>query len=91
MRKLQLIALLFFLSLTAGAGETQAEGFFSRFRRNVSRSATPTRQYTQPARTYPTRNLNQGRSRLPAGRSYYQGRYYGNFNNRFYGPQYGYF
>ena len=28
---------------------------------------------------------------LPAGRSYYNGRYYGNFNNRFYGTQYGYF
>lgn len=29
--------------------------------------------------------------RLPSGRNYYQGQYYGNFNNRFYGPQYGYF
>ena len=28
---------------------------------------------------------------LPQGRSYYNGRYFGNFNNRFYGPQYGYF
>ena len=28
---------------------------------------------------------------LPAGRRYYNGRYFGNFNNRFYGPQYGYF
>lgn len=28
---------------------------------------------------------------LPLGRRYYNGRYYGNFNNRFYGPQYGYF
>ena len=28
---------------------------------------------------------------LPAGRRYYGGRYFGNFNNRFYGPQYGYF
>jgi len=28
---------------------------------------------------------------LPRGRTYYNGRYYGNFNNRFYGPQYGYF
>ncbi len=29
--------------------------------------------------------------KLPSGRNYYQGQYYGNFNNRFYGPQYGYF
>ena len=28
---------------------------------------------------------------LPYGRTYYGGRYFGNFNNRFYGPQYGYF
>lgn len=28
---------------------------------------------------------------LPYGRAYYGGRYFGNFNNRFYGPQYGYF
>jgi hypothetical protein len=28
---------------------------------------------------------------LPQGRAYYNGRYSGNFNNRFYGPQYGYF
>lgn len=30
-------------------------------------------------------------SGLPGGRRYYNGRYFGNFNNRFYGPQYGYF
>ena len=28
---------------------------------------------------------------LPTGRRYFQGRYFGNYNNRFYGPQYGYF
>jgi hypothetical protein len=28
---------------------------------------------------------------IPGGRTYYNGRYYGNYNNRFYGPQYGYF
>ena len=29
---------------------------------------------------------------LPRGRRYYNGgRYFGNFNNRYYGPQYGYF
>ncbi len=45
-----------------------------------------------PAKTFARPQSNaSSRSRLPAGRSYYQGRYYGNFNNRFYGPQYGYF
>ena len=39
------------------------------------------------ARSY--RGLPQ--SGVPAGRTYYNNRYYGNFNNRFYGPQYGYF
>ncbi len=28
---------------------------------------------------------------LPRGRRYYNGRYFGDFNNRFYSPQYGYF
>ena len=28
---------------------------------------------------------------LPRGRRYYGGRYFGSFNNRYYGPQYGYF
>ena len=28
---------------------------------------------------------------LPRGRHYYGGRYFGSFNNRYYGPQYGYF
>ncbi len=28
---------------------------------------------------------------LPRGRRYYGGRYFGSFNDRFYGPQYGYF
>lgn len=28
---------------------------------------------------------------LPRGRRYYGGRYFGSFNNRFYGPQYGNF
>ncbi len=31
------------------------------------------------------------RGGVPGGRAYYNGRYYGNYNNRFYGPQYGYF
>src|SRR4028118_338820 len=28
---------------------------------------------------------------LPRGRRYYGGRYFGSFNNRFYGPHYGFF
>ena len=47
-------------------------------------------------RTYPRgasygRGARSMRGGLPGGRSYYNGRYYGNYNNRFYGPQYGYF
>lgn len=34
---------------------------------------------------------NQPNSSLPGGWRYYRSRYFGNFNNRFYGPQYGYF
>lgn len=37
---------------------------------------------------YSSGGLNQA---LPGGRRYYGGRYFGNFNNRYYGPQYGYF
>ena len=33
----------------------------------------------------------RGPTSLPRGRAYYNNRYFGNFNNRFYGPQYGYF
>jgi hypothetical protein len=32
-----------------------------------------------------------GTTGLPRGRRYYNGRYFGSFNNRFYSPQYGYF
>lgn len=32
-----------------------------------------------------------GRPQLPRGQVYYGGRYFGGFNNRFYGPQYGNF
>jgi hypothetical protein len=32
-----------------------------------------------------------GTAGLPRGRRYYNGRYFGGFNNRFYSPQYGYF
>ena len=32
-----------------------------------------------------------GQGALPQGRRTHKGRYFGNFNNRYYGPQYGYF
>lgn len=32
-----------------------------------------------------------GRPALPRGRNYYGGRFFGSFDNRLYGPQYGYF
>ena len=32
-----------------------------------------------------------GNTGLPRGRRYFNGRYFGSFNNRFYSPQYGYF
>lgn len=37
------------------------------------------------------RGARSMRGGVPGGRTYYNGRYYGNYNNRFYGPQYGYF
>lgn len=48
-------------------------------------------------RAYPARGATGGRTDaygrpgLPRGQVYYGGRYFGSFNNRFYGPQYGYF
>ncbi len=35
--------------------------------------------------------LSPNEQGLPRGRRYYGGRYFGSFNNRYYGPQYGYF
>lgn len=95
-KQLRLLALALLLGMMAAVNEAPAEGFLGRFRKAVRVPAAPvdsypTQIYSVPMRTYPTRNLNQGRTRLPSGRTYYRGRYYGNFNNRFYGPQYGYF
>ncbi len=45
----------------------------------------------QPANAAPAYGPVQRTNGLPYGRAYYGGRYFGNFNNRFYGPQYGYF
>ena len=41
--------------------------------------------------TSSTRSNYRRPTELPKGRVYRYGRYFGNFNNRFYGPQYGYF
>ena len=62
-------------------------------------TATPTVRaddgYYYPARGQGNaamyRGSYRGGSGLPAGRRYYNGRYFGNLNNRYYGPQYGYF
>ena len=85
------IALMLVLTICL-AGQASADGFADRFRRLMGRGANPAvRSWDAPRYRYPTRNLDQQRTRLPSGRSYYQGRYYGNLGNRFYGPQYGYF
>ena len=47
--------------------------------------ADPTSRVGLPVNPY------VGPNRLPRGQVYYGGRYFGTFNNRFYGPQYGYF
>ncbi|GAA4460804.1 hypothetical protein [Novipirellula rosea] len=97
MKPLRIAALICTSLLFASAGEVQAEGLFSRLRSANQRSSMSTQGWFSPSNSrsmmgsYPTRNLNSRATRLPSGRSYYQGRYYGNFNNRFYGPQYGYF
>lgn len=48
-------------------------------------------QASQPVNNSPAYGPVQRSGGLPVGRTYYGGRYFGNFNNRFYGPQYGYF
>ncbi len=56
---------------------------------NVEAAAYTRRNRRTNARSgYSSGGMNQA---LPGGRRYYGGRYFGNFNNRYYGPQYGYF
>jgi len=88
-----LMAVLIVLGSITWSSQAEAGGFLSRLRGTMQRSPAPAQRTTVTPRSqrYPTRDLDRGRTRLPSGRSYYQGRYYGNFNNRFYGPQYGYF
>jgi hypothetical protein len=83
------LALLVFLCLSPPA--SAAGPFRQSLGRKAATSGWTSRTRAIDRETLPSRNLNSGRSVLPSGRSYYQGRYYGNFNNRFYGPQYGYF
>lgn len=49
------------------------------------------RRFRQHGNSAPAYGPVQRTNGLPYGRAYYGGRYFGNFNNRFYGPQYGYF
>lgn len=102
MRRLRLLLLVSAMAVCGTATEADAGGWLSRVFGDGARAGVQARRPApRPVRTvvpqwrrsraYPTRNLQQGRTRLPSGRSYYEGRYYGNYNNRFYGPQYGYF
>lgn len=81
---------------TVSVSTAEAAGPLARMRAANQRSsnvyASPTSRSTPSvSRTYGGAASGAARNRLPAGRSYYQGRYYGHLNNRFYGPQYGYF
>lgn len=49
------------------------------------------RRILAPSRFEQESGYGPRRGQLPRGRRYLNGRYFGNFNNRFYGPQYGYF
>jgi hypothetical protein len=91
---LKLFALSLALVCVSPSVADAGGGLLSRLR-TVDRAVPTSRPEYRPATTHAyqlrTRRGSSVRSRLPSGRSYYQGRYYGNLNNRFYGPQYGYF
>jgi hypothetical protein len=59
---------------------------FGRLRRAVGATPRSAAGSTAGSTTNPA-----GTTGLPRGRRYYNGRYFGDFNNRFYSPQYGYF
>ena len=66
----------------AGGKSTESPPYLSNgLTRDMPQSHRLGRRCPQCGRTF----------QLPTGRTYYNGRYYGNLNNRFYGPQYGYF
>ncbi len=95
MRKLFLIAGCL-LALTTMGQEVRAENIIRRANSSQSHAITQRANgiYSQPGTNvsrFRTGSGGASANRLPAGRSYYQGRYFGNLNNRFYGPQYGYF
>ena len=88
------------MAMTLMTSDATADGPRVRFFQNRT-AESPNRTSTQPERSAlrlrtnetmsQTPSASTGAGKLPAGRNYYQGRYYGSFNNRFYGPQYGYF
>jgi hypothetical protein len=78
------------VSTAAAAGPFQRMRTASNRGANVYVAPRQSANFSSASQTYGG-NTGASRSRLPAGRSYYQGRYYGHLNNRFYGPQYGYF
>lgn len=93
--------LCLFATVTLTTNAVMADGPRLRLfqKRSVESVQRPSTQNDHPARNVrgsgassSVQSESRGStSRLPSGRNYYQGQYYGNFNNRFYGPQYGYF
>ena len=84
---------LFGLGGRRGSG---GNGYGHRRRRPWSRSPFPVPSTYRPladptARGGMPANPYLGPNRLPRGQVFYGGRFFGSFNDRFYGPQYGYF
>ena len=74
---------VFGLGNAAGYGPTPGSPFLTPS--TYAPLADPTGRGGLPVNPY------VGPNRLPRGQVYYGGRFFGTFNNRFYGPQYGYF
>lgn len=89
-KKMQATVLAVLLLTSIPCYSLAAGGLIGRMRANQPRTTSRVLRSAPPQISSPTGNRS-GTSRLPSGRNYYQGRYYGNLNNRFYGPQYGYF
>lgn len=87
-RSLPLFILLFGLSLGTLAGLATP---LPVFQDNVLRSSSQVAYHRRPRCRARRQGGFQGTGQLPRGRRTWQGRYFGNFNNRYYGPQYGYF
>jgi hypothetical protein len=71
-----------------GAGEFSGGHRWSLFGRFRNGPSTGSSQGGMPSGSGTNAAGTRG---LPRGRRYYNGRYFGSFNNRFYSPQYGYF